>query len=285
MAYALAFLVGLALGSFLNVVITRLPRGEQVMAGRSRCPHCRTTLPWRDNLPLLSYLWLGGRCRSCGAPISRRYPLVELAGGILAAALWWRFPASPVLLAYGPFCGALLALSAIDLEHRLLPDAVTLPGVALGLALALFLPHLTFLEAAAGAAAGAALFYGIGWVYQRLTGRKGMGGGDAKLLAFIGAFLGLQSLPFVIFISAALGTLAGWRGPRHRQLAGGRLADGRHSLRSFPGCGRVGISVRAPGTLPVAVGGELTARSRASLAGVEKKTGAGGAPAPQIILI
>src|SRR4030042_540113 len=81
MACALAFLVGLALGSFLNVVITRLPRGEQVMAGRSRCPHCRTTLPWRDNLPLLSYLWLGGRCRFCGAPISRRYPLVELAGG------------------------------------------------------------------------------------------------------------------------------------------------------------------------------------------------------------
>lgn len=209
MAYALAFLVGLALGSFLNVVITRLPRGEQVMAGRSRCPHCRTTLVWRDNLPLISYLWLGGRCRFCGAPISRRFPLVELAGGILAAALWWRFPASPVLLAYGPFCGALLALSAIDLEHRLLPDAVTLPGIALGLALALVLPHLTFLEAAAGAAAGGALFFGIGWVYQRLTGRKGMGGGDTKLLAFIGAFLGLQSLPFVIFISAALGTLAG----------------------------------------------------------------------------
>jgi leader peptidase (prepilin peptidase)/N-methyltransferase len=209
MAYALAFLVGLALGSFLNVVITRLPRGEQIVTGRSRCPHCRTPLAWRDNLPLLSYVRLGGRCRFCGAPISRRYPLVELAAGILAAALWWRFPASPLLLAYGPFCGALLALSAIDLEHRLLPDAITLPGIALGLALALVLPHLTFLSAAAGAAVGGALFFGIGWIYQKLTGRKGMGGGDVKLMALIGAFLGIQSLPWVIFISAALGSLAG----------------------------------------------------------------------------
>jgi leader peptidase (prepilin peptidase)/N-methyltransferase len=209
MSYALAFLVGLALGSFLNVVITRLPRGEQVVAGRSRCPHCRTPLAWRDNLPLLSYFWLRGRCRFCGAPVSLRYPLVELSGGILAAALWWRFPASPLLLAYGPFAGALLALSALDLEHRLLPDAITLPGIVLGLALALVLPQLSFLEAVAGAAGGGVLFYGIGWVYHRLTGKKGMGGGDVKLLALIGAFLGLRSLPFVIFISAALGSVAG----------------------------------------------------------------------------
>lgn len=209
MAYALASLVGLALGSFLNVVITRLPRGEQVVSGRSRCPHCRTPLAWRDNLPLLSYFWLRGRCRFCGTPISLRYPLVELAAGLLAAALWWRFPASLLLLAYGPFCGALLALSAIDLEHRLLPDALTLPGIALGLVLAPVLTPLTFLEVAAGAAVGGALFYGIGWIYGRLTGRKGMGGGDVKLMALIGAFLGIWSLPFVIFLSAALGSLAG----------------------------------------------------------------------------
>ena len=209
MAYVLAFLVGLALGSFLNVVITRLPRGEQVIAGRSRCPHCRASLAWRDNLPLLSYFWLRGRCRSCGAPISPRYPLVELAGGLLAAALWWRFPASPLLLAYGPFAAALLALTVIDLEHRLLPDAITLPGIASGLVLALILPHLPFWEAAAGAAVGALLFFGIGWIYHRLTGRQGMGGGDVKLMALIGAFLGLKALPFVIFLSAALGSLVG----------------------------------------------------------------------------
>jgi leader peptidase (prepilin peptidase)/N-methyltransferase len=209
MAYALAFLVGLALGSFLNVVITRLPLGEQVFTGRSRCPQCRTPLPMRDNLPLLSYFLLKGRCRVCGAPIPARYPLVELLGGILAAALWWRFPHQAVLLAYGPFAAALLALSAIDLEHRLLPDAITLPGTALGLVLALFLPHLTWVEAVTGAAVGALLFFAIAWIYQRLAGRRGLGGGDVKLMALIGAFLGLQSLPFILFVSAALGSLAG----------------------------------------------------------------------------
>ncbi len=221
MAYALAFLVGLALGSFLNVVITRLPRGEQIVAGRSRCPHCRTPLPWQHNLPLISYLWLGGKCHFCGTPIPLRYPLVELAGGLLALALWWRFPASILLLAYGPFCAALLALTAIDLEHRLLPDAITLPVTVLGLALALVLPHLAFLDAAAGAVAGSVLFYLVGWAYQKLTGRQGMGGGDVKLMALIGAFLGLRALPLVIFISAALGSLVGlamvWRAGRWRQ--------------------------------------------------------------------
>jgi leader peptidase (prepilin peptidase)/N-methyltransferase len=230
MAYALAFLTGLALGSFLNVVITRLPQGEQVVTGRSRCPHCRTPLPWHQNLPLFSYFWLGGKCRFCGTPISLRYPLVELAGGILAAALWWRFPASILLLAYGPFCAALLTLSAIDLEHRLLPDAITLPGTALGLALALVLPHLSFLDAAAGAAAGSALFFLIGWVYQKLTGRQGMGGGDVKLMALIGSFLGLGALPLVIFISAGLGSVVGIA----RVLTSGGWRDGRWRLVAMP---------------------------------------------------
>ncbi len=209
MSSGLAFLVGLALGSFLNVVITRLPRGEQVWAGRSRCPACRRTLPWYDNLPLLSFVWLRRRCRFCGAVLRWRYRLVELAGGLLALALWRAFPAAVPLLVYGPFAAALLALSVIDLEHRLLPDAITLPGIALGLGLAAFLPHLTFLEAASGALAGGLLFLAVAWTYHKLTGKTGMGGGDVKLLAFIGAFLGLQSLPWVIFISAGLGTLAG----------------------------------------------------------------------------
>jgi leader peptidase (prepilin peptidase)/N-methyltransferase len=224
-AYLLTFLVGLALGSFFNVVITRLPQGEQFWRGRSRCPHCRAALPWRDNLPLLSYLWLRGRCRFCGAAISRRYPLVELAGGVLALALWARFPDRLLLLAYGPFGAALLLLSAIDLEQRLLPDAITLPGIALGLILALALPHLTWWEAAAGALLGGAAFFAVGWIYEKLTGRQGMGGGDVKLMAMIGAFLGLQAVPFVVFVSAALGTLVGlglalythrWRGGQWR---------------------------------------------------------------------
>ena len=225
MAYLVAFLLGLALGSFINVVASRLPAKEQVWAGRSRCPHCRSRLPWYDNLPLVSYFCLKGRCRFCGAAISRRYPLVELAGGLLSLALWLRFPWSPLLIAYGPFCGALLALSVIDLEHRLLPDAITYPGIVLGLALALFLPHLTFLSAALGVLLGGGFFFLTGWLYEALTGKTGMGRGDVKLLAMIGAFLGARSLAYIIFISATLGTLVGlglilagggWRGGQWR---------------------------------------------------------------------
>lgn len=209
MAYGLAAFLGLVLGSFLNVVITRLPQGEPVWRGRSQCPQCRTPLPWADLIPIFSYLRLKGCCRFCGRPISRRYPAVELATALWAAALWARFPGSPLLLAYGPFVAALIALTAIDLEHRLLPDALTLPGTVLGLVLALFLPHLTFLEASLGALAGALFFWAIAWVYERRTGEMGLGGGDVKLMALIGAFLGIKSLPFVIFISAALGCLVG----------------------------------------------------------------------------
>jgi leader peptidase (prepilin peptidase) / N-methyltransferase len=205
----LAGLVGLALGSFLNVVITRLPQGESVWAGRSRCPQCRQPLSWYDNIPLLSYVWLRGRCRSCGAAIPWRYPLVELAGGLMALALWSTFPDKLILLAYGPFCLALVALTAIDLEHRLLPDAITIPGTILGLLLSLVLPHLSFPEAATGALVGAALFWGIARFYEKLAGRRGLGGGDVKMMAMIGAFLGVWALPLVILISAGLGTLTG----------------------------------------------------------------------------
>jgi leader peptidase (prepilin peptidase)/N-methyltransferase len=205
----LAGLVGLALGSFLNVVITRLPQGEAVCCGRSRCPQCRRPLLWYDNIPLLSYVWLRGRCRSCGATIPWRYPLVELAAGLLVLALWRTFPDKLLLLAYGPFCLALVALTAIDLEHRLLPDVITIPGILLGVLLSLVLPHLSFLESATGALGGGGLFFGIAWLYEKLAGRRGLGGGDMKLLAMIGAFLGVEALPLVIVISAGLGALTG----------------------------------------------------------------------------
>src|SRR4030042_1736139 len=124
----LVCLVGLPLGSFLNVAISRLPLEEPVWAGRSRCPHCRTPIPWRDNLPLVSFFLLRRRCRYCRHPISWRYPAVELAGGLLALALWARFPGSSLLLVYAPFCAALVVLTGLDLEHRWLPDVITLPG-------------------------------------------------------------------------------------------------------------------------------------------------------------
>jgi leader peptidase (prepilin peptidase)/N-methyltransferase len=218
----LAGLVGLALGSFLNVVITRVPQGEPLCCGRSRCPHCRQPLSWYDNIPLLSYVWLRGRCRACGTTIPWRYPLVELAGGFMVLALWHAFPDNLLLLAYGPFSLALVALTAIDLEHRLLPDVITLPGILLGLLLSLVLPHLSFLQSLAGALVGGGLFFTIARLYEKLAGRRGLGGGDVKLLAMIGAFLGIEALPLVIVISAGLGALAGLililaQSPSHRR--------------------------------------------------------------------
>jgi leader peptidase (prepilin peptidase)/N-methyltransferase len=127
----------------------------------------------------------------------------------MALALWHTFPDKLLLLAYAPFGLALIALTAIDLEHRLLPDAITIPGIILGLLLSLVLPELSFPEAAAGALVGGGLFFGIGWFYEKWAGRHGLGGGDVKMLAMIGAFLGVWALPLVILISAGLGTLAG----------------------------------------------------------------------------
>jgi leader peptidase (prepilin peptidase)/N-methyltransferase len=205
----MAFLVGLAVGSFLNVVITRLPMGESVAAGRSRCPACGAPVAWHDNLPLVSFLWLRGRCRACRAPIPWRYPLVEALTGGLGLALWLKFPMSPVLLAYAPFAAALVVLTFLDLDHLWIPDRITYPGIALGLILAVFLPHLTWQDALLGTLAGGASFYAIAWGYERLTGREGLGLGDVKLMAMIGAFLGVRALPWVVLISALLGSVAG----------------------------------------------------------------------------
>lgn len=218
--YGLVFLIGLAAGSFLNVVITRLPQEESVIVGRSRCPQCHRPLSWYDNIPIVSYLWLKGRCRFCREAIPWRYPLVEMAGGVLALGLWARFPERGLLLAYGPFTAALVVLTVLDLQYRWIPDVITYPGIALGLVLALLLPHLTFIAAASGAVLGAVLFHGVGWTYQKLTGRQGLGGGDVKLLALIGAFLGIQAIPVVILVSATLGSVVGlilaWRSGQGR---------------------------------------------------------------------
>ena len=210
-ATILAGLVGLAMGSFLNAVITRLTQEEPFWGARSRCPWCHQTLPWYDLVPLLSYVWLKGRCRFCGEPISWRYPAVELTAGLLALALWARFPGSVLLWVYGPFTAALLVLTVLDLKYYWLPDIITLPGVAFGLLAALVVPQVAFVGALLGALGGWALFQGVRWVYEKLTrgGRQGMGGGDVKLMAFIGAVLGVKALPLVLFTSAALGSLAG----------------------------------------------------------------------------
>ena len=209
--YILAGLVGLAVGGLLNLIITRLSLAEPLGRGGGRCLHCHQPLPWPHLISLLGFAWVRERCRFCNEPLPRRGPAVELAAGLLGLALWWRFPGNALLWVYGPFVAALLVLTVLDLEYYWLPDLITLPGTALGLAAALIFPQLDFLKALLGAAVGYAFFQWVRWAYQKMSKgkRQGMGAGDAKLAAFIGAVLGLQALPWVLFSSALLGSLAG----------------------------------------------------------------------------
>jgi leader peptidase (prepilin peptidase) / N-methyltransferase len=206
---AASLLVGLALGSFANVLITRLPRKDPLFTRWSHCPHCRSNLFWQDKIPLVSYCLLKARCRFCGWPIPWRYQLVEFFGGVLALALWLKFPDGQKLLVYGPLVFLLLVLAFLDLECWWLPDVLIYPGIVLGLILAPTFSQVTIFDAAAGALLGWLMLESIRWGYKRLTGRDGMGGGDAKLLALIGAFLGIAALPWVCLISAGLGLIAG----------------------------------------------------------------------------
>ena len=205
-----AFLVGtclvfgLVVGSFLNVVIHRLPLGESVVSPPSRCPGCGTAIRWHDNVPVLGWLWLKGRCRQCRAPISPEYPLVEAATGLLFGAVAWRFGWGPELPVYLLLSAALVALTMIDLHHQILPDRITLPGIGVGLlASATMLPH-GIVPAAIGAVSGFGLFYLIAFL-----SRGGMGGGDVKLIAMIGAFLGWQAVLLTTFLAATVGGLVG----------------------------------------------------------------------------
>jgi leader peptidase (prepilin peptidase)/N-methyltransferase len=225
--YLLAAGLGLCIGSFLNVCIHRLPRGLSVVRPRSACPACRGLIAWYDNIPLLSWLILRGRCRGCGAPIAVRYPLVEAATGTLfVAALFVDGPTLEAAVTAG-FGAALVALILIDAEHQLLPDAITLPGIAFGIALAPLRAALSPvaagrpLTALACSIAAAALGYAIPWAlngayhgWQALRAvakparEDGIGRGDFKLLAMIGAFLGARLLLFTLFGGAVSG--AAW---------------------------------------------------------------------------
>jgi leader peptidase (prepilin peptidase) / N-methyltransferase len=214
---AIAGLFGAVWGSFFNVAIVRVPRGESIVRPGSRCPHCGAPVRAADNVPILSYLLLRGRCRSCGAAISSRYPLVEALAALLAAALWWKFvagdptQAAGVRLArfacYFAFGGVLLVLAFIDLATKLLPDVITLPAIPI-LYLSAFGAHgAGWLARLIGAAAGYLFFRLIADFYYYVLKREGLGLGDGKLLAVIGAVLGWRALPFVVFVGAVVGAL------------------------------------------------------------------------------
>lgn len=218
-AIAFAAVFGAIWGSFFNVCIARVPEGQSVVRPASRCGACGAPVRARDNIPILSYFLLRGRCRACQAPFSARYPLIEALAALLAAAIWWRVVASDPTGALGvrvarfsyyfAFAGVLLVLSFIDLATLLLPDVITLPAIVVAFVGGFGVHEAGWLERVIGA--------GIGYIFVRLIAdfyyyvlkREGMGLGDGKLLALIGATLGAKALPFVVFAGAFTGSLIG----------------------------------------------------------------------------
>jgi leader peptidase (prepilin peptidase)/N-methyltransferase len=201
--------LGLMLGSFFNVCIGRLPAGESIAFPGSRCPACRAPIAWYDNIPVGSYLVLGGRCRACHAPISLRYPITEIltaAAFVLQGVIFLDQPV--VLVQRLVFTSVLVILFGTDLETQRLPNVLTLPGIAVGLAFSLVVPPGPR-ACLIGAAFGGGLLWVLRWGWKRATGVEGMGLGDVKMLAMIGAFLGWQQVWAVIFFASIAGALAG----------------------------------------------------------------------------
>ncbi len=203
------FAVGAAVGSFLNVCIVRLPRKLSLVKPGSHCPHCQSPIRFYDNIPLLSYLVLRGKCRNCKARISARYFLVEGLSGLMALALFKTFGLSPEFLVYFIFFSALLVIIFIDLDTWTIPDVITLPGVVAGVAASFLLPHLNLWQSLLGLLTGGGVLFLVAMGYQLLRKREGMGGGDIKLLAMIGAFLGLPGVIYTLLASSLAGSLAG----------------------------------------------------------------------------
>ncbi len=204
-----AFAMGAAMGSFGNVLIHRLPLGQSIVSPGSRCPACGRSIRWFDNIPILSYLFLRARCRSCGTPISLRYPLVEALTGVLFAAVVWRFGVQPATIPMALFVWSLVVITFIDLDHRIIPDVLSLPGVAVGLGISLLPGFPGLLDSLVGIVAGAGSLFLVLFAYEKVMGEEGMGMGDVKLLAMIGAFLGWQALPVTILVSSLTGSLVG----------------------------------------------------------------------------
>ena len=207
--YFFFFALGAIFGSFANVVIFRLPRDESVVKPRSYCYSCKTPIKWYDNIPIFSWFILRGKCRHCGAKFSFRYPLVEIITGVLFllsyhyAGLTWN------LLEYLLFVFGLVVCTFIDLDHMILPDEFTLSGIVIGLIGAALNPQREFLDAFFGVLMGGGFLWGMAYIYFLFTKQEGMGGGDIKLLAWIGALLGWKAIPFVIMSSAIIGSVVG----------------------------------------------------------------------------
>ena len=206
----IVFLTGLCIGSFLNVCIYRLPDpGKSIVFPGSKCPACDTPIPFYDNIPVLSYILLAGKCRNCKMLISPRYPFVELLSGLVALSAVLRFGYTPKALIIYLFVAVLIVVTFIDIDHQKILDIITLPGIAFGF-LCSFVPgSITWQQSAIGIVAGGGSLYLVAKSYMLLTGKMGMGGGDIKLLAMIGSLTGWHGVLFTVFIGSLIGTIAG----------------------------------------------------------------------------
>ncbi len=208
-SYILLFVVGLVVGSFLNVCILRIPHGQSVIRPGSRCPQCKASLRWFDNVPLLSFLRLRARCRSCGGKISWRYPLVECLNGAGYLGIVHTFGWSRTALVYALFLSLLLVATMIDLDHFVIPDVISLPGIAIGFFASAFILPLGWVGSLLGIALGGGILWMLAAVSPYVFGKEGMGGGDIKFLAMIGAFLGWQHVCMTLFLASCAGAMAG----------------------------------------------------------------------------
>jgi leader peptidase (prepilin peptidase) / N-methyltransferase len=230
MELALVLALSLAIGSFLNVVIIRLPERESISIPRSRCPKCKKPISWYDNIPVLSYVLLRGRCRQCKNPISMRYPFVEALTGIAGVLLYFKLGLTIEWAIFFAFSAALIVLGFIDLDHRILPDPITLNGIWIGIVVSVYLaqpsplvfrlfrsvgldivnPRLIALTASVlGAVVGGGLLWAVAEAYLRLRGIEGMGFGDVKMMAMVGAFLGAPLALLTIMLGSLLGSVVG----------------------------------------------------------------------------
>jgi leader peptidase (prepilin peptidase)/N-methyltransferase len=228
--YIFFFLFGIVIGSFLNVCITRIPEGISIVSPSSRCPRCGTPIKPYDNVPVFAWMWLRGKCRACGAPISAMYPAIELTTGLLFVATFHEFGLTQTTLKWLVFTCLILVLTVTDLRVRLLPDLVNWPGFAAGLLFSAFVPpdhgfmrYLLWrlshrvvpeyaaglIDAALGAAFGSFLLWGLAALYKVARGREGMGMGDVKMMAMVGAFLGLRGTFLTILVGSLLGSVIG----------------------------------------------------------------------------
>jgi leader peptidase (prepilin peptidase)/N-methyltransferase len=224
---AVTFVFGAVVGSFLNVCIYRLPLRESIVFPASHCRSCATPLAWYDNLPLVSYLLRRGRCRFCGAAFSSRYFVVEFITALLAVLLVNHFGLTLTAFGYFVFSAALVVITFIDLDHWIIPDVISLPGIIAGIVFSLVSP-ITIWDSLTGAVAGAGILWAVFWGYYFWAHEEGMGGGDVKLLAMIGAFLGWRAILFTLFSASFTGAVVGLILMRIRH------ADGKMALPFGP---------------------------------------------------